>query len=153
MSIPSAVTLPYTFKSVPTTLPPSVLAETEGQAKPKYIVSAGGHAGHPDEVVAACEGLREHLRKSKEDAEQKLAEWMEGVKQRDLAEKRRVAPGWLDREEKILEPTKVSGRRGAPNNLLDEPDTTGSNTGSLPSMVPSREGEEIDRAFGKLGVK
>ena len=153
ISIPSAVTLPYTFKSVPTSMPPSLLAEDESGEKPRFIVSPGGHAAHPDEIVVACQNLRSHLQKSAEDAQRSLKDWEESVKQRDLAEKRRVAPGWLDRDEKILEPTRAEGGRDGGDNLIDgsSSDTTGNP--SMPAMSPSREGEEIDRAFGKLGLK
>ncbi len=38
-------------------------------------------------------------------------DWEEDILARELAEKRSRAPGWLDREEKLLEPERV-GRGG-----------------------------------------
>lgn len=78
-----------------------------------------------------------------------IEEWEQAIKDRELAEKRRVAPGWLDREEKILEPTKPSGNVPA-QDLLD---SQGSSDVKAPAMSPTREGDEIDRAFGNLAMK
>lgn len=78
-----------------------------------------------------------------------IEEWEQAIKDRELAEKRRVAPGWLDREEKILEPTKPSGNAPA-RDLLD---SQGSSDVKAPAMSPTHEGDEIDRAFGNLAMK
>ncbi|KAK5058514.1 hypothetical protein LTR84_010777 [Exophiala bonariae] len=149
LSLPSAVTLPYSFRSVPTSLPPSVISEN-GTDKPKYITSSSGHTAHPDDIVASCKALQDHLRKTKETAEKAISDWEQDIKDRDLAEKRRVAPGWLDRSEKILEPTKAASKASADQNLLDHQPT---NVITAPAMSPSREGEELDRAFGGMKVK
>lgn len=74
------------------------------------------------------------------------------MKDRELAEKRRVAPGWLDRDEKILEPVKA-GRQAAQPDLLDVQTSNGQSSVMAPAMSPSREGEELDRAFGVLNMK
>ena len=78
-----------------------------------------------------------------------VEEWEQGIKDRELAEKRRVAPGWLDRDEKILAPTKVASNAHG-QDLLD---SQGSAEVKAPAMSPTREGEEIDRAFGNLTMK
>lgn len=146
MSLPTAVTLPYTYKNVPSSLPPSA---TE---KPKYVLSSSGHAAHPDEIIASCKGLQEHLQRAKDEAAATLKEWEKKIKEKELAEKRRVAPGWLDREEKILEPTKARSSQNQPD-LLDSQSSEGDAATMLPTIAPSREGEELDRAFGGLDVK
>ena len=149
LSLPTAVTLPYTYRSVPTSLPPSIISET-GAGKPKYVTSSSGHTAHPDDIINSCKALQDHLQKTAEAAEKAIKDWEQDIKDRDLAEKRRVAPGWLDREEKILEPTKAPFKPGADQNLLDRQPST---VISAPAMSPSREGEELDRAFGTLGLK
>lgn len=149
LSLPSAVTLPYTFRSVPTSLPPSVIPEN-GTEKPKYVTSASGHTAHPDDIVASCKALQDHLQNTRDAAEKAIKDWEQDIRDRDLAEKRRVAPGWLDRSEKILEPTKAASKASSDQNLLDRQPT---NLISAPAMSPSREGEELDRAFGGLNVK
>ena len=146
VKIPSAVTLPYTFKTVPTTLPPSILIDGTNNDKPKYVISASGHAAHPEDVVKSCKALQEHIAKTTSEGQRQLQEWEDQIKERDLAEKRRVAPGWLDRDEKILQPV-VAAPKNQPD-LLDEATDI-----NAPTISPSREGEEIDRAFGGLGLK
>ncbi|KAL2013611.1 hypothetical protein VTN00DRAFT_1136 [Thermoascus crustaceus] len=159
ISLPSAVTLPYTYKSVPSTLPPSVTFDpSDPDAKSRYVVSAsGGHSAHPEEILASCQSLEDHLKKMQADAEATIKEWEESVKQRELAEKRRVAPGWLDREEKLLQPNQASSSRGPSRqsqqpSLLDS-QSTDQSTSRTPAMQPRDEGEELDRAFGGLNVK
>jgi hypothetical protein len=146
------VTLPYTYKSVPSSLPSSITIDSSGSEKPKYIVSSSGHTAHPDEIIASGKGLQEHLQRRKEDAARTIRDWENSIKERELAEKRRVAPGWLDREEKILEPTR-SGKSRNQADLLDRRSSEGNTVAMPPAMSPSREGEELDRAFGGLDVK
>lgn len=76
-----------------------------------------------------------------------IQKWENEIKERDLAEKRRVAPGWLDREEKLLQPTVAGAKQ---QDLLGDQSAA---TISAPAMSPSREGEELDRAFGGLALK
>jgi hypothetical protein len=158
INLPTSVTLPYTYKSVPSSLPPSVTVDTSSpDGKARYVVSpSGGHAAHPDDILSTCHSLEQHLNKTRANADQAINEWQESIKQRELAEKRRVAPGWLDREEKLLQPSRVSAspdvQGDAHPSLLDSsaPDESSS---QLPAMTPQNDGDELDRAFGGLGVK
>lgn len=159
INLPRATTLPYTYKSLPSTLPPSSTGDTTGAEKPKYVTSSSGHAAHPDEIIASCKALQAHLQKVQDDAERTLKEWEESIRQRELAEKRRLAPGWLDREEKILEPekksdrqTQVAGGQAQDLDLMDRQDDDIGEMG-LAEMNESREGEQLDRAFGGLGLQ
>ena len=145
--MPTAVTLPYSFRQVPTSLPPSIIDDASA-GKAKYITSSSGHTAHPDDVIAACHALQQHIARSQEDAKKMIEQWEQAIKERELAEKRRVAPGWLDRDEKILEPTKA-GSNAQKQGLLDEADASL----NAPAMSPNREGEELDRAFGTLDLK
>lgn len=118
VNLPSATTLPYTYKPMPSTLPPSALgiAAADGAkpdddsagdaAKPKYVVSPSGHAAHPDEILASCRALHAHVAQLQARAEQELAALEERIRARELAEKRRVAPGWLDSDARLLEPER-----------------------------------------------
>lgn len=126
--------------------------DSNGSEKPKYVVSSSGHSAHPDEIIASCKALQAHIQRRREEAAQTIREWESSIKDKDLAEKRRVAPGWLDREEKILVPTKVD-RTQKQASLLDS-QSSDCNPAVTPSvMSPSMEGEELDRAFGGLDVK
>ena len=134
---------------MPATLPPSIVPDN-GDGKPKYVTSSSGHSAHPEDIINSCRALQDHLQKSAEAAQKSVKDWEQDVKERDLAEKRRVAPGWLDRQEKILEPTKAPTKEGSGQDLLDGQPSA---VISAPAMSPSREGEELDRAFGGLGLK
>lgn len=154
ISLPTATTLPYTYKSIPSTLPPSVALDVTDSGKPQYVVSSGGHAAHPSDIISSCEGLEKHIEKVKTEGEIAIKEWEDSIQQRELAEKRRVAPGWLDREEKLLKPVQASQPASStqPSNLLDRPSPEQSARGT-PAIKPRSEAEELDRAFGGLDVK
>ncbi|KAF7715692.1 Uncharacterized protein PECH_008519 [Penicillium ucsense] len=158
INLPASVTLPYTYKSIPNSLPQSVLVDpTNPEAKPRYVFSSTGeHAAHPDEILASCQSLEQHLKKTKTEAEKAIKSWEESIRERELAEKRRVAPGWLDRDEKLLQPSKAGSmsatRAEEAGSLLDSV-SADQGSSSLPAMVPRDEGDELDRAFGGLGVK
>ena len=80
---------------------------------------------------------------------------MEEYKQRraaeDLAEKRRVAPGWLDSGVHILKPENVDdGLKAQEQGLMDG--GQGQQRGGPALATQSTEGEELDRVFGGLNV-
>ncbi len=142
------MTLSYSFRQIPSSLPSSII-EDSNPDKPRYITSSSGHTAHPNDIIKSCKALQQHIAKAAGESQQVIEEWESGIKERELAEKRRVAPGWLDREEKILEPTKAPGSVPA-QDLLD---SHGSSELKAPAMSPTREGAEIDRAFGNLAMK
>ncbi|KAL8723894.1 MAG: hypothetical protein Q9181_007098 [Wetmoreana brouardii] len=146
ISLPSAPTLPYTYKPLPSTLPPSATADSNGNEREKFVISKSGHAASPDDIIASCQALQAHIQKMQEDAERTIREWEENLKQEELAEKRRVAPGWLDRDEKILQPTNTT----ATMNIMDQhAERDGDST---QQALQSREGDELDRAFGGMAL-
>ncbi|KFH46536.1 hypothetical protein ACRE_026410 [Hapsidospora chrysogenum ATCC 11550] len=159
VSLPTATTLSYNYKTMPSTLPPSSLGipaasdDPSTQPKPKYIVSTSGHAAHPDDIVASCRALQEHVTKMQEEAERELREFEERIRERELAEKRRVAPGWLDSEARMLEPERPAGSSVEPQqNLMDkESEEQKATTAVIPATAD--EGEELDRAFGGMALK
>jgi hypothetical protein len=66
----------------------------------------------------------------------KIKVWEEQIREREVREKRRIAPGYLDTDQRLLMPTRV-----------DSPRTD--------SPVTQRDGEdtlELERAFGNMGV-
>jgi len=126
------------------------------------VVSPSGHAAHPDEIIASCKALQAYIQKVQDDADRELKAWQEAIYARELAEKRRVAPGWLDSDARILEPEKknasgeaVGGSEMTEGHLMD----AGVSSADAPSLrhtpvaAPSREGDELDRAFGGLDLK
>ena len=159
ISLPRAPTLPYTYKPLPSTLPPSSTADSNGTEREKYVVAPSGHAAHPDEIISSCKGLQAHIQKTHDDAEKIIKDWELELKEQELAEKRRVAPGWLDREEKILEPKRASqveigghGPGSTVGSIMDEQDEA-QTARSRQERTPDPAGEELDRAFGGMGIK
>lgn len=160
ISLPTATTLPYTYKPLPSTLPPSSTADANGVEQEKYVVSRSGHAASPEEIIASCNALHAHIRKVQEDAEQTIKDWEQSLRDHELAEKRRVAPGWLDRDEKILEPKRTSeggtsSSADAPManlNIMDQQDEH-ETTGDAQGATITTGGDELDRAFGGMGIR
>ena len=92
------------------------------------------------------------MQKTQDDAEKVLKKWQDDISERELAEKRRVAPGWLDREEKILEPEKKGeGARVTQANIMDMQE----DGPAVRSLADERSaaGEELDRAFGGMNIR
>lgn len=92
-----------------------------------------------------------------EDAERTIREWEDNLREEQLAEKRRLAPGWLDRDEKILQPAKMAAGstvagQGQSANLMDQQADETSDA-KMQQPVPSREGDELDRAFGSMTMR
>ena len=90
----------------------------------------------------------------------KVREWEQELKDQDLAEKRRVAPGWLDRDEKILQPKRASQTEALGgdeavlkgSDFLDrKEDREDMKSRQVPSPDPA--GEALDRAFGGMGIQ
>lgn len=191
VNLPTATTLPYTYKPMPSSLPPSVTGITSTSAdgspadpsstngdgssgsssKPRYVISQSGHAAHPSDIISSCRALQAHVSKLQADAERDLQELDERIRARELAEKRRVAPGWLDSDARLLEPERAPG--------TPDPTTGGADGGAgaegataseqlqglsmgggeqpleqLSEMAAhDEEGAQMDRAFGSLALR
>ena len=180
VTLPVAATLPYTYKPMPSTLPPSsttglinssssAATTASPDAKPKYVVSASGHAAHPDDIVASCRALQAHVTQLQEAAGRELRALEARIAARELAEKRRVAPGWLDSEARLLEPEKKTSMSEAGDGMVTPPlrpyQQHGSRDGTPlsgqfaemsladrqgASEMAVNQGEEMDRAFGGM---
>lgn len=124
------------------------------------MVSSSGHAAHPDDITDSCKALQAYIQKVQDDADRELKAWEDRIQARELAEKRRVAPGWLDSDARILEPERVDGRGAAQSaapaaqfNLMDT-DTSSAEISGLDQMQGAvNNGDELDRAFGGLGLR
>jgi len=149
---------------MPSTLPPSILnpppsstgatadansstaaSPSPSTPKPRYVVSNSGHAAHPQDIIASCREMQSHLDKMRSDAERELAELKEKIRQIELAEKRRIAPGWLDSDVRVLEPER--------KHVGEEGKASGEGAAEPPagvSEMATDEGAELDRVFGTL---
>ena len=78
------------------------------------------------------------------------------MKERDLAEKRRVAPGWLDSDAKLLQPERTTASPKAveskqlPVSLMDAPEAMASSSFQKPE--DDAVGQQLDRAFGGMSM-
>jgi hypothetical protein len=109
-----------------------------------------------------------------QEAKRKVEEWEERRREAELAEKRRVAPGWLDENVRLLVPERKAGavgqdggsgariggfgagQIGAGGNGEMNGFGHGEQMEGVERAVQSRgdrAGEELDRAFGGLGIR
>lgn len=172
LQLPSATTLPYTYKQLPSTLPPSCIdtytqqqppssdsgtqqQQTQPQPQARYITSStGAHSASPDDIIASCRALQSHLSNLAEESRKKVAEWENSIRERELAEKRRVAPGWLDSEAHMLTP-ETKGVAKENKDLMDADMGDGEQQPAAAAAVSSqnKEGEDLDRAFGGMNLR
>ncbi|KAH0610587.1 uncharacterized protein H6S33_012114 [Morchella sextelata] len=131
--LPTAVTLPYTFQTLPSTLPPA------SPSPPSIVSPSGAMTTTPQAVIQSCQSLVAHLQAQREKAAAEVAEWEKTIAERELNEKRRVAPGYLDTGMRMLEPV----RRGGEQQQGGE---------GLRGAEGREGGEELDRVFGRMGV-
>jgi hypothetical protein len=124
------------------------------------VVSSSGHVAHPDDIIDSCKGLQAYIQKVQDDADRELKAWEDKIQARELAEKRRVAPGWLDSDARILEPERVDGRGAVQSaapaaqvNLMDTDTSSAEISGLLQMQGAANGGDELDRAFGGLGLR
>jgi hypothetical protein len=124
--------------------------------KAKYVISSSGHAAHPDDIISSCKALQSYVQKLRDDGDRELKEWEDAMAARDLAEKRRVAPGWLDSEARILEPERKgpSNKKDGHGSLMDEGVSVVEETNlkGTPVALPTGGGDELDRAFGGISL-
>lgn len=81
-----------------------------------------------------------------------MKKWQHDIEQRELQEKRRKAPGWLDSESKLLQPAKKDDRQESAGNvdLMDEPVAPVDIQKSQEQKRTANElGDAMDRAFGR----
>ena len=87
-----------------------------------------------------------HLAEGMKAAEEKIREWEKGIEDRELMEKRRIAPGYLDTGVTMLTPVKLGMEKPEENEKKEETDGGGAGSGA------ATEGEVLDRMFGTMGL-
>ncbi|KAK4895807.1 hypothetical protein LTR27_006289 [Elasticomyces elasticus] len=151
IDLPKPPTLPHNYASLPSTLPPSSLSAPPAASNPElpaYVTSSSGFAAHPATIIAQNKALLEQLRKQRTEAEKKVKDWEQSIADRELAEKRRKAPGWLDSEQHLLQPAK----KAEPDeqiNLMDEPEPVVVEENKKRERTAQDLGAAMDRAFGR----
>lgn len=125
-----------------------------------------GHKASPEDIIASCKRLGEWVDDMQREGERVLREWEEQVKGEELREKRRLAPGWLDREERVLEPERKTGSLGSRDEGLGGPaeirghrqnERTArseiTKQGQQQGPLRNAAGDELDRAFGSMELR
>lgn len=151
---------------MPSTLPPSSILTTSTTSadsadpantnnnKPRYVVSQSGHAAHPDDILASCRALQAYVSTLHADSERALRDLDDRIRARELAEKRRVAPGWLDSDARLLEPERKGGEVVDLMSADVEEGGAGGMIGGVSEMAGSEDqGAQMDRAFGNLAFR
>lgn len=118
MQAPKAVTLPFKFNKLPSYLPSSAVT-----------VEAVNY------IATDSDQFSNFITKQHEQKKQQYESWINDVIQRDLKEKRKIAPGYLDSNNKILQPTKHE-----------------TSTKREPKIKVEDEVNEIDKVFGKVSL-
>jgi hypothetical protein len=92
--------------------------------------------------------LLEHVKGIQSGATDDVEKWLNSIKERELAEKRRVAPGWLDVEAggRMLTPARKAGGESTPEIAVLDKGTARVEE----SSDEEDEGKELDRAFGEM---
>ena len=81
-----------------------------------------------------------------------MKKWEQDIEERDLREKRRRAPGWLDSEAKILQPAKKTDEQKGhgETDLMDQPEAAVDVQKLQEQRRTANElGDAMDRAFGR----
>lgn len=165
IELPKAPTLPHNYMTLPPTLPHSLLNAAPAPSHPElpaYVTAPGGSgfAAHPRAIIAQNQALLDQVAAQRRDGAQAVEAWENGIRARELAEKRRKAPGWLDSEARLLEPEKKSDSSAAGTatdpaktaSLLDDSIESAPGNGGMSSKDVEDLGAAMDRAFGRNGA-
>uniref|UniRef100_A0A060T3L7 ARAD1C38302p n=1 Tax=Blastobotrys adeninivorans TaxID=409370 RepID=A0A060T3L7_BLAAD len=121
---PQSVTLPFNFNKLPSSLPATEVNETL------------------DRVIQDSSLFVEASERRRKDRIGAYEEWKRNVDRREIEEKRRIAPGYLDSSNKILLPTR-NQEPSQHEPAQDEQDK---------SNAQQSEISEIDKAFGRVEI-
>lgn len=122
---PQAVTLPFNFNRLPSSLPPQNVSEAT-----------------LDQISHESKRFIEHLDKRREERKENYQSWKEKVDKEEIEEKRRIAPGYLDTNYKLLQPSR---RQASIDHEINSSENTTNNN--------SIEVNELDRVFGDVSLK
>lgn len=96
IDLPKPPTLPHNYASIPSTLPPSSTNAAPVPSNPDlpaYVTSSTGFAAHPSSIINQNRALLEQISSQQRDGHKRVKKWEQDIKDRELQEKRRRAPG------------------------------------------------------------
>jgi hypothetical protein len=155
VDLPKPPTLPHNYASIPSTLPPSSTNAAPAPSNPDlpaYVTSSTGFAAHPSSIINQNRALLDQISSQRRDGQEKVRKWEQDIKERELQEKRRRAPGWLDSESKLLQPAKKPDdqQKSDEVDLMDQPEAEVDIQKSREQDKTANElGDAMDRAFGR----
>ncbi|TQS36301.1 hypothetical protein Golomagni_03253 [Golovinomyces magnicellulatus] len=154
VSLPAATTLPSTYRKLPSTLPPASTGILDRHQKNKYIISTSGHPTHPDDILSSCEDLQAYIQKAQDAADEELKLWESDIAAKELAEKRRIAPGWLDSDARILQPEKPRQGGILIDSHMDDSCANISVLKLMQSEISTKDAAhlDLDSAFASAGL-
>ena len=110
---PQAVTLPYNYHKLPSSMP-----------------AEAGNLETLEQIITDSSGFLDALDSKHTERQEAYASWKKQVLQQEIQEKRRIAPGYLDTSDRILQPLRESP--------TDKKDDATEN--------------ELDKAFGRVSL-
>lgn len=121
---PKAVTLPVNYTKLPSSLPPAVtITQQDVETVQQNIIQ-----------------VKEFMETTRNDLLNEYQQWKSDVESQEVKEKRRIAPGYLDSGNRLLQPVKRA-------------DSGASSTStSPPPLTQNQELNEIDKVFGKVSI-
>lgn len=119
------MTLPFNFNKLPSALPPP----------------ANCSAADVEAVVSSARAVGEYIQSTDETVRTAWKEWVEAQRCKEVEEKRRIAPGYLDTGFKMLQPVRKAEEAARPAS-----DAAGS------SEKDEAQVNEIDKAFGGVSL-
>lgn len=135
---PKAVTLPFNFNKLPPSIPPPASCSVAD------VENIGNNARQVEEFI---ENSRTKLK-------DEYHQWRTAVERKEVEEKRRIAPGYLDTGNRMLQPVRkaepLESANSSGSNSTNPLSTTSddeSSTGIPPSQV-----NDIDKVFGKVSI-
>jgi hypothetical protein len=122
---PKAVTLPYNYTKLPATVPapPATVTVQEVEA-----------------VTANFKQISDFIETSRAELRNEYTQWREGVDRREVEEKRRIAPGYLDTGNRLLQPVRKTDTGSS------------SNDSATPANGKASPVNDIDKVFGKISL-
>jgi hypothetical protein len=144
LQLPHPVSLPYNYTPLPNSL--DAIVQSTPQMRTAYPQPTTDFS----QVVASVELSVKKTSALKSEHEvhvEKVKTWEEQIRDREVREKRRIAPGYLDTDQRLLVPTRVETpriespvTREAGGTQTEEETNTNSSTG------------ELGKAFGNMGL-
>lgn len=125
MQPPKAVTLPYNYTKLPAIVPapPATVTVQEVEA-----------------VAANVKQISDFIETSRAELHNEYTQWREGVDRREVEEKRRIAPGYLDTGNRLLQPVRKTDTGSS------------SNDSAAPTNGTASPVNDIDKVFGKVSL-